>query len=169
MNLLLQLLFLSTLIFIACVEAPSEGDAEKWISEIKKVEKGFNDLAQREGIIKAFAHYAAEDVVILRKGEIIAGSNAITEWYQMHSKSNETLTWKPDFTDVSNSGDLAYTYGSFVFTSLDSAGVSTENTGKFHTVWKGQADGAGNLFGTKTRFETLVTSTRPYSFHDHIG
>jgi len=71
----------------------------------------------------------------------VIGNEAIRQWYENADKPNQTLTWEPDYVDVSSSGDLAYTYGTFVFTSIDSTGITNENTGKFHTVWKRQVDG----------------------------
>ena len=139
-NLILVLL-LCPLFFISCNDSSDEREVEKWKTEILEAEKDFNDLAQKEGITKAFQAFAAPDGVIKRGNEIIKGNQAIAQWYAKNSGSNETLSWKPDFVDVSTSGDLGYTYGSFKFTSLDSLGNKEEATGKFHTVWKRQADG----------------------------
>ena len=127
---------------MACHRPTKHGDVEKWKAEIVTAEKNFNDLAQKEGIQKAFQTYAAEDAVIKRGENIIKGNSAITEWYRKDKAGNETLSWKPDFVDVSDSGDLGYTYGSFTFTSVDSSGNKKESVGKFHTVWKRQADGS---------------------------
>lgn len=129
------------LVLNAC-QPSSKADREKWEAEIRAAEKAFNDLAQKEGLAKAFETFAAKDAVIKRKGELIKGNKTIGDWYRKDSKPNETLSWAPDFIEVSASGDLAYTYGSFVFTSLDSAGTPTESTGTFHTVWKRQEDGS---------------------------
>ena len=52
------------------------------------------------------------------------------------------LVWKPDYVDVSESGDLAYTYGKYTFTSRDSTGRKVVSKGIFHTVWKRQEDGS---------------------------
>ena len=53
----------------------------------------------------------------------------------------EINSWKPDFVDVSSSGDLGYTYGQYTFIRLDSIGNETASQGIFHTVWKRQSDG----------------------------
>jgi ketosteroid isomerase-like protein len=37
---------------------------------------------------------------------------------------------------------MAYTYGSYIFTTIDASGNKQESRGKFHTVWKKQADGS---------------------------
>ncbi len=129
------------LLFSSCDTSPTEATMDQWKAEIYAVEKAFNDMAQEEGLVKAFEHYAAEDGVIRRSKTIIKGKAAIADWYEQDVRPNETLTWAPTFVDVSQSGDLAYTYGDFTFTYPDSLGNMLENKGIFHTVWKRQADG----------------------------
>lgn len=130
------------LILTACDSTPDAAKMEQWKAEIVAVEKEFNDMAQKDGLIKAFEFYAAEDGVIRRRKQIIKGKTAIAQWYEKDVRPNETLTWKPTFVDVSQSGDMAYTYGDFVFTYPDSTGNMKTNTGIFHTVWKRQVDGS---------------------------
>jgi len=65
-----KLLLLVPFFFVNSCSSPSNNDdIEKWKSEIREVEKKFNDLAQKEGIVKAFSVYAAEDAVIKRNGQ----------------------------------------------------------------------------------------------------
>jgi ketosteroid isomerase-like protein len=127
---------------LSCVSSSNKENIEKWKTEVVEVEKNFNDMAQQEGIVKAFATYAAKDGVIKRNGKLVMGQEAIVTWYQNDSNPNEILIWKPDYVDVSNSGDLAYTYGSYILTTIDSTGTRKEKTGSFHTVWKRQDDGS---------------------------
>jgi len=136
-----NILILGVLLFISigCTNR-NQNNLENWQAEIIKVEKDFNDMAQKDGLIKAFEFYAAEDGVIRRGKKVIKGKEAIAHWYQKDVRPNETLTWTPTFVDVSESGDLAYTYGDYIFTSLDSLGNKKENKGIFHTVWKRQKD-----------------------------
>ncbi len=132
-----SLLFL----FTACQQPDNNGSAEKWKAEIVAVEKAFNDMAQKEGLVKAFEYYAAEDGAIRRGKKVVKGKGAIAAWYKEDVKPNETLSWVPTFVDVSASGDMAYTYGDYIFSYPDTAGVMKENRGIFHTVWKRQTDG----------------------------
>ncbi len=125
----------------SCNKTTDTENKAKWINEIMSVEKAFNDMALEVGLVKAFEFYAAEDGVIRRKNKVIKGKSAIAEWYEKDVKPDETLTWKPNFVDVSNSGDLAYTYGDYAFSYPDSLGNTKSNTGTFHTVWKRQKDG----------------------------
>ena len=137
----LSFLFILLFPFFGCNTPNEKNELEKWKAEIMEVEKAFNDLAQKEGLIKAFEFYAAEDGVIRRKNKVYKGKDAIANWYKNDVKPNETLTWIPTFIDVSNSGDMAYTYGDFTFTYPDTLGNLKKSTGIFHTVWKRQADG----------------------------
>ena len=134
---LLCLLFSIT----ACKQNDPAADLEKWKAEIMSVEQAFNDMAQKDGLVKAFEYYAAEDGVIRRKHKIHKGKQAIADWYTADVQPNETLTWKPTHIDVSKSGDMAYTYGDFVFKYPDTLGNMKENKGIFHTVWKRQVNG----------------------------
>jgi ketosteroid isomerase-like protein len=133
--------FILSIILIGCNKSKTNENKTLWKSQILKVEQDFNDLAQKEGLIIAFETYAAPDGIIKRGGKTIKGRAAITEWYRKDSRPNETLNWKPVFVDVSASGDLAYTYGGAVLTSIDSTGKKIERIGEFHTIWKRQEDG----------------------------
>ena len=113
---------------------------DKWKQEIVETEKEFAALAQKEGIPKAFMAFAAEDAVLMRNNTLVIGKEALRESFQ-ESPENVSLIWKPDFVDVSASGDLGYTYGKFIYTSTDSLGNENVAEGIFHTVWKRQADG----------------------------
>ena len=127
--------------FTACNQRASEENMTIWKEEIMNIEKEFNDMAQKEGLTEAFYRYAAPNGVIKRGKKVIEGNEAIKQWYKKDVRPNESLTWKPSFVDVSSSGDMAYTYGSYLFTSTDSIGTKKESTGIFHTVWKRQNDG----------------------------
>ena len=109
--------------------------------EIIKTEKAFEKLAGEEGLIIAFTHYGASDAVINRNDSIHSGLAAIASFYSRPTKGSIQLSWTPDYTDVSESCDLGYTYGKYVFRLTDSTGKTNEFKGIFHTVWKKQKDG----------------------------
>ena len=116
---------------------------EKSKNEILQTEKAFNDHAQKEGIAAAFLYYAADSAVLMRSNRLIIGKEAIKTIYGTGNSSdqNVSLTWEPDFVDVSSSSDLGYTYGKYVYTIIDSLGTAKSDTGIFHTVWKRQQNG----------------------------
>jgi len=129
-------------LLVACSTTTPKVDIGTLKAEIMQAEKNFNDMAAEKGVAEAFAAFAAEEAVIKRGGKLIKGRIAIAEWYENNSDPDEKLTWKPDFIEVSSSGDLAYTYGGFEFSYPDSTGTIITSTGSFHSVWKRQADGS---------------------------
>lgn len=137
-----RLLLILLISFTACQTGTEKPDRDKWLQEIAATEQAFADLAAQEGIEKAFVTYAAADVVLLRNKQLIRGKEGLSRYFAEHAAEDQSkLSWKPDFIDVSASGDLGYTYGKYVYTSIDSAGITTSTEGVFHTVWKRQADG----------------------------
>ena len=139
----LQFILPITLIFYSCNTNRKKDNIEKWKSEIVATEQKFAEMSQKEGIPKAFLAYAAEDAVLMRNNSLIIGIEALKENYKNKNLDLDTvsLTWQPDFVDVSSSGDLGYTYGKYAYTTTDSVGNKNTIEGIFHTVWKRQTDG----------------------------
>ena len=139
--LLVPLFLIFILTLYSCKQNHSSPDSiEKWKKEIVETENAFSYLAGKEGITKAFLTYAADDAVLMRNNKLTIGIDSIHTRLS-RSPSTGILTWAPDFVDVAKSGDLGYTYGKYIFTVTDSAGVANSSEGIFHTVWKRQQDG----------------------------
>lgn len=115
---------------------------QQWKEEIRQAEAGFAAMAAQAGIKDAFLAYAAEDAVLNRGGKLIRGRDEIAAYFDSQTLKDVRLEWSPSFIDVAASGDMAYTYGPFTFSAVDTAGVPVELAGHFHTVWKRQADGS---------------------------
>lgn len=133
----LPILFLS----LACSPKSNEDSIEEWKEEITNTERAFAEMARKEGVPKAFLFYAANDAVLNRNNKVLKGKEAIKTYFDNQTLKEVNLQWAPDFVDVSSSGDLGYTYGSFTFSAKDTTGNPIEAEGIFHTVWKRQADG----------------------------
>lgn len=111
-----------------------------WKKEIVDTELAFCKMAEKEGMDKAFLTFAAPDGVMLRGDRLIKGIDSITTYIE--GKTTQRLSWKPDFVEVSTSGDLGYTYGMYTYKYTDSLGNAQTSKGVFHTVWKRQPDGS---------------------------
>ncbi len=137
-------IFLMTGMFIGCRNEGKDVSLDQWKKEIIEAERAFAAMAKAEGIPEAFLAYAADSAVLMRNNSLVIGKAQMAEFFQSQAGSSTemSLSWDPDFVDVSSSGDLGYTYGKFVFTRTDSTGVKQEGTGVFHTVWKRQQDGS---------------------------
>lgn len=134
---------LTCFMFNACNTTTDVESMTTWKEEIVNTEKAFADMAQEQGVSEAFLAYAANDAVLMRNNKLIIGMDSIKKHLNAGGpNSNQvSLTWKPDFVDVSKSGDLGYTYGKYHYMSIDSLGKKTTANGVFHTVWKRQEDG----------------------------
>jgi ketosteroid isomerase-like protein len=131
---------MATFLILTCCDSNSKDLSEQWKQEIRDSEDNFAALLNEKGLHDAFVAYAAEDATIMRNNKVISGKKAIDEHYK--NVDTKTLTWSSDFVDVSKSGDLGYTYGTYQFTYKDSIGEEHVDTGIFHTVWKRQQDGS---------------------------
>ncbi len=123
------------ILFMGSCSRPVDLEAAK--KEIMDTEKAFEQMVADSGMAEAFAFFATEDAVILRGNDsLIYGKEGIRNYYEKHARPGVTVTWTPDFVEISGCGTLGYTYGKYVYSRRDTAGKVTENRGIFHTVWK---------------------------------
>lgn len=109
--------------------------------EIIKVEKDFEKLVSEKGLAEGFYQFADSTAVIKRENDtLIRGRDNIRKYYSRYTDA--TVTWTPEFVNVADAGDMAYTYGKYVWTSKDAKGKEHVSKGVFHTVWKKQKDGS---------------------------
>ncbi|HEY4617747.1 MAG TPA: DUF4440 domain-containing protein [Flavobacterium sp.] len=112
-------------------------------AEITEAEKDFEKMVSEKGIAEGFYQFADSEAVIKRENDIlIIGKNNIRKYYSDPKYKTASVSWTPDFVQVSKDGDLGYTYGKYVWTSKDSLGKEHVSKGIFHTVWKKQNDGS---------------------------
>jgi len=130
------------IISFSCEKSVNPDNIDKWKSEIIQTEKDFAALVEKEGIPAGFLAFASDDVVLSRGKRLVVGKDALMESYgpDTSKQPGVSLSWAPDFVDVSSCGDMAYTYGTYVYAISDSTGHTEESTGIFHTVWKRQPD-----------------------------
>ena len=127
-------------IFYAC---NNKTNRDAYIKEIEKTEKDFKSSISILGLAEAFFLYADSSAVILRANDsLIKGKSAIRDYYSMPQFKGASVNWTPNFTEVSASGDMAYSYGKYVWLLKDTTGKENEYKGLYHTIWKKQSDGS---------------------------
>lgn len=134
------LLISLALIFSSCIQNDTNNTA-RYKKEVLDSELAFAHMAMESGIDSAFLHFAAPEAVLLRNEKILKGTDVFKKYFSNPIWKTANLQWKPAFVEVSASGDLAYTWGPYQYSNVDSAGKVTESSGIFHTVWKRQPDG----------------------------
>ena len=127
---------------MSCSDEKNEISIESTRTEIRDTEKAFETMAAEKGIAEAFWFYADSNATIKRQNDtLIHGKDGIKNYYSTDFYKNASVKWTPDFIDVSVNGDMAYTFGKYVWKSKDSTGNPIEFSGVFHTVWKRQNNG----------------------------
>ncbi|WP_161971683.1 YybH family protein [Flavobacterium silvisoli] len=129
-------------VLFSCNSKPkTELDLEPIKKEILKAEEDFKTMAQNKGIAEAFYQFADDSAAIKRENDtVIKGKENIKSYYSDPKYSSAKVTWTPDFVSVSNDGSMAYTYGKYVWKTIDFQGKERVSKGTFHTVWKKQKD-----------------------------
>lgn len=99
-------------------------------TELLKLEADFSARAVAKSATTAQRAYLADDVRMLRQNmaPIIGSQRAL----EIISSQTGTLSWRPTMADVSASGDLGYTYGTFEVTN----GTRVAQHGSYVHVWK---------------------------------
>ncbi len=93
----------------------------------------FSALSKVKGRNAAFLQYMDEHVTMLRpNGMPMVGKDTMEKVFALRPDTGYTLTWKPLFADVSQSGDIGYTYGTYLVTS----GKNDSSQGTYCSIWK---------------------------------
>lgn len=114
----------------------------KGAETLKKLEADFQKAAAERGS-QGYMSYYADDAAEVPNGEaIIQGKANIAKTMGFLDDKNNHLTWTPIYADMSVSGDLGYTYGTYEFRSKDKDGKDVVEPGKYASIWKKQKDGS---------------------------
>jgi ketosteroid isomerase-like protein len=100
-------------------------------------EREFSSTSAAQGAQKAFDAYAAEEVRVFRNKNLpfVGKKLAATAL----PSSPTVWTWEPAFADVSQSGDLGYSYGTYQVAKKDA--TEKVETGNYYRIWKKQGNG----------------------------
>ncbi len=105
-----------------------------------KMEAEFEKTTADRGFEGFMSYFADDSADLPNGGAIVSGKENIRQsegpW-----PADISLTWTPVHADMAASGDLGYTYGTFVFKGKDKDGNPVTRYGKYATVWKKQEDG----------------------------
>ena len=101
--------------------------------DLLKTDLAFSQASEEKGRNTAFIQYADSGATMLREFSApTTGVAAIGKLLSQYPDSAAKLTWVPICSDVARSGELGYTYGTYM--------VETKGTDKFGgtycTVWK---------------------------------
>lgn len=118
----------------------ASGNTEQERNALIALDRAWSDTAK--DVDKWLSYYAPDASVYPQGMPIATDSGAIRKVItDMVSMPGFSLHWSAAKADVSTSGDLGYTSGSYEMTMNDAAGKPMTEKGKYVTVWKKQPDG----------------------------
>ena len=110
--------------------------------ELIEVDRAFSAMSQEQGMKSAFIEYLDSNGAILRSNQMpIVGANAI-DYFIQQDDAEYTLGWDPRHAEVSESGEMGYTYGIYM---MHPKQQDTVYYGTYSSVWKKQNDGKWKL------------------------
>lgn len=113
---------------------PEKLDLEAARASLIALDREFSRASSADGPVKAFQAYSAAEARVFRNGNHpIAGSDAIKQ--ALSPKIGSLLNWQPLAADVSQSGDLGYTYGTYTLHSSSELQKIIQR-GNYLRIWK---------------------------------
>jgi ketosteroid isomerase-like protein len=138
----MKLKLLTITLVLALAAAGYAWKAKAGPDQLVQLEAEFMKAAAEKGA-QGYMSYYADDAVELPNGEnMLVGKDAIAKTMGFLDQKDNSLTWRPVHADMSASGDLGFTYGTYEFRSKDKDGKPTVSYGKYATIWKKQKDGS---------------------------
>jgi ketosteroid isomerase-like protein len=109
----------------------------KALSRMQQTDVDFAQMASQEGYRKAFLAFMEEDAILLRDNHMpIIGADAV-QYVSSINDSSFTISWEPMGGDVAESGDMGFTYGTYLLKT-----DTEKQEGTYITIWRRQQDGS---------------------------
>jgi ketosteroid isomerase-like protein len=128
--------------YASSAASSSAASANDNTAALRRLEAEFMKAAEEHGSAGYMSYYADDSVELPNGGPIIQGKFNIAKGMGFLDQKDNHLTWNPVGADISASGDLGYTYGTFEFSSKNKDGKITVERGKYTSIWKKQSDGS---------------------------
>jgi len=104
--------------------------------ELIAIDNAFSTLSKKRGMNHAFLAFVAEGGVLLSPNKMpIVGKEKINLLFQNDDSETE-FSWEPLYADVSKSGELGYTYGTYQIINAESS-----KKGTYVSIWKKDSNG----------------------------
>jgi ketosteroid isomerase-like protein len=144
MKLFLLVVVLTPLVVIGTLPRTqlfAASSAQASADTLRQLEGEFMKATAEHGSVGYMSYYDDDSVELPNGAPIIQGKVNIAKTMGFLDEKNNQLTWTPMGADISASGDLGYTFGTFEFRSKDKDGNLVVDHGKYTSIWKKQKDG----------------------------
>jgi len=147
----LLLALLASLMLISEAFADSHKNAEATTPEsiLMQADVTWANAATNKEMDQFYASILKDVVLLAPNAPIAEGPESFGMLFELPAVA---LMWQPVSANVSGSGDLGYTFGTYELSFDGPGGVRIVDKGKYMTVWKKGADGswkvAADMFNT---------------------
>ena len=133
--------FLTALLMLAASGCAQPIDIEAERAALRNADVEWSNAASLKDV-DGFMSFFTDDAILLPPNiDFLRGKEKLRELVSVMLASAD-FTWKPLEVEISGSGDLGYTIGTYEQVMIDSLGNSVMTRGKYLTAWKKQADGS---------------------------
>ena len=142
------------LIRVLALSCSSTIAVEQASQNLLNTDKEFAQMSLDKGAGAAFEFYLTEDAMILpHNGNPVNGREIIVKAFTVNPIWDKTeLAWTPEKAEVSQSGDMGWTWGKYKQTVHRKSKQSVHNHsddivtyGKYLNIWRKQIDGSWKL------------------------
>ena len=104
-------------------------------------DRQFAQMSLDKGAAEAFNHFLTEDAMGMSHNQHpVIGRDQIYQEMKPGQEDYE-LAWEPQRAEVAGSEDMGWTWGKYVLSFEDEAGLEQKRYGKYLNIWTRQADG----------------------------
>ena len=118
------------------------GDMDAQAKILAKLDDDWSDAAVKKDIDKLASYYAVDAIAYPPNEPAAIGRAAAKKaWAEMLADPSLTISWKTLHAEVSASGEIGYTAGTYVLSAKGPDGKPVNDKGKYLCVWKKEKDG----------------------------
>ncbi|HCT24478.1 MAG TPA: hypothetical protein DIW54_14585, partial [Chitinophagaceae bacterium] len=107
-----QAVFVFSICLFSCKPTIQPETASQAVAD---AERAFAQMAKDSGIARAFYAFADSNAVIKRENDTLIHGPAAIRAYYANTPAGTTVSWSPDFVNVSTDGTMGYTYGKYLW------------------------------------------------------
>lgn len=132
----------TAVILLAISGCTPKVDLEAERNAIRNADAEWSKLTASKGA-EGYLELAADNISTMPPNEpLVSGKEAARQWAtKLIGSPGFSVSWQPTGAEVSTSGDLGYTMGTYEL-KMQAEGTPINDHGKYVTVWRKQADGS---------------------------
>jgi uncharacterized protein (TIGR02246 family) len=138
-------------------------------ADTKAIEQALRDLdaqwsaaAESKDLEKTISFYSDDAIVLPTNALAATTKEAIRNtWKGLLASPGLAISWKTTKVEVAESGEIAYTTGTYELTMNDASGKLVPDHGKYVEVWKKQTDGKWRVVADIWNSDLPLSATAP--------